>query len=138
MAKQKLTAESKEVQDFIKTKTWDKFFRYKLKEILYLPAIILFLWKVPLLIGWGFIRLFNINPLTHHLFCVDTDISETKIICDGINYNLNQIWSFGFAMLIVFGFFVLINWAIARDNSKREAEKEFGIQILKKKKRDRK
>jgi hypothetical protein len=117
----------KEAKDYIKTNLWKTFFKFKLIELIAIPLIILTLWKIPYWLGWGFIKLFNINPATSQTFCENISTDESKILCDGINYHINSIWLFGFFILVSFVVFLFLNYCLTKWYLKHKASKKFDV-----------
>jgi hypothetical protein len=113
------------IKEYVRANVWKRFFKYKLYELGIIPTIAIVIWKLPLWIGWGFIKLFNIDPTTATFFCKDTGASAMQAICDGVNYSSWSIWGCGVVILLILGVFICANWKIAKENVIEEAQKKF-------------
>jgi hypothetical protein len=105
--------------EYIRKNTWRRFLKYKIYELGIIPSFLLALWKLPLWVGWGIIRLFNINPITNPWFCT----GNTQV-CNGITYSIFSIWLFGFFVLFVLSIFIGLNYYFAKSKSEEEAKKK--------------
>ena len=90
-----------QAQEYVKDNIWKRFWKYKLFELGIVPTAALAIWKIPTILGRGFINLFNID--------------------------ITNQWGLGAMILTVIGGFVGLNWAIAKENVTDEARKKFDI-----------
>ena len=118
----------KQAKEYVNKNVWKRFLKYKIMELGIIPLSILTIWKLPLWIGWGIIKLFNINPVTNKWFCENINMNGTlEIICDNVNYDIEKIWLIGFIILFLIIIFVGLNYWIAHNNIKSEAEDKFNV-----------
>ena len=122
MEKKKYLSHSQQ-KEFVRSRTWRKFFSYKLWELIGLPLAILAIWKVPLWIGLGFINIFGIDAANTTLLCKRETMASG---CNGISYV--SVWGAGFIILMTLGFWIVMNYIWARARAEDELEnvlKEF-------------
>lgn len=108
-----------QAQEYVKDNVWKRFWKYKLFELGIVPTAALAIWKIPTILGRGFINLFNID-ITNQFFCSPP--------CDAGW----SVWGLGAMILTVIGGFVGLNWAIAKENVTEEARKKFDISYYQK------
>ena len=116
-----------QAQEYVKDNVWKRFWKYKLFELGIVPTAALAIWKIPTILGWGFINLFNINPAKSTWFC-----SKLVAACDGVHYSDGQIYGTGFMILAVLIGVIWINWMVAKENVTDEARKKFDISYYQK------
>ncbi len=122
--KNKRIAQAKE---YIKKNVWRRFLKYKVIEIIVIPLTILSLWKIPLWIGWAFVKLMKINPETNTWFCVtEQERYFEDVICKG-GINNTTIWLAGFLILGLIIAIISVNWYFASKNVKEEAHDKYEL-----------
>ena len=109
-----------QAQEYVKDNVWKRFWKYKLFELGIVPTAALAIWKIPTIVGRGFINLFNID-ITNQFFC-------SAPPCDAGW----SVWGLGAMILTAIGGFVGLNWAIAKENVTEEARKKFDISYYQK------
>ena len=122
MKKQTEKVDYNKVKEEIKSQTWKIFFKYKFIELFAIPLFVLAMWKVPSWVGWGFIKLFNIDA-GNEFFCERACEINDCLPCTGIVSEFS-VWGWGLIMIIVFCGFVALNWYFARENAIKKAKKE--------------
>jgi len=114
----------KQAKEYVKSNIWKQFWKQKLYELILIPLAILSLWKIPSWIGWGIIKLFNIDPATNKMFC-ETDLGLLSNSCIGINEYL--VWAWGLVVILIIAAFIIINWIKAKDMVKDEARTKYNL-----------
>lgn len=114
-------AKIEQAREYVRKNTWKRFLKYKVMELGILPLSVLALWKLPLWAGRLFISLFNIDLSIESSWC-SKGLDEVFTPCGS-----GTIWMYGLLVLVILGFFVFINWMIARSSVKGEAIEKYKL-----------
>jgi len=115
-------------REYVKNNVWKQFLKQKIYELGIIPLGVLAIWKIPSIIGWSLVKLFNIDIINNTWFCKNSGYDNAgKIVCDGVNYNNLNIWLFGVIILLVLILFLGINWIIAERKVKNAAADKFKV-----------
>ncbi|KKN57985.1 hypothetical protein LCGC14_0556430 [marine sediment metagenome] len=106
--------EEQKQEEQIKSLTWDKFWKYKISEIMGLLIFIL----IPYYVG---LFIYNLDSVITNWFFADFSVP----------YSLGILWTVGFVGIIVLAgivaipiFWIVINWKKAKENAEDEVTGE--------------
>jgi len=98
-----------------KTAVWKQFFKQKIQELVGIPIAALALWKIPTWLGYGIVKLLNIDLVNNTWFC------------NGVSYDQIKVWGLGLVIFVIIAAFIGVNYTIAKDRVNDESYRKFSL-----------